>query len=312
MIKNQDLVILYESGLTIKEISKQVNFSYETIRKILKSCNVKWRRNYVSDFTNEQISSIINKFDAGEAIEKIAKWYEISPPAISRLLRANDRIAIPARKKYEILRQHPINTIQKQLIVGSLLGDGCLYKDSKNSNFKLSLSQCKAQEQYFHHKVALMDPFINGFRENVDKRGNSIMLAATTICHQDFNMFGNMFYDKNRKKFVPDNLDIYLTPLALAIWVQDDGSLNAGVNMRIASMGFDKKDNEKLQRYLKTCFDLNAKVMEYRYKNKLYYQLTFNKVETQKLSDIIRPHVVPKMLYKIMPESSTTTRQTSF
>lgn len=311
MITNQDLVILYESGLTIKEISQKINVSYETVRQRLKSCNVKWRRNYVSDFTNEQISSIINKFDAGESIEKIAKWYEISPPSISRLLRANDRIAIPARKKYDIVRQSPINTIQKQLIVGSLLGDGCLYKDSKNSNFKLSLSQCKAQEQYFHWKVAMMDPFINGFIENIDKRNNSIMLHATTICHQDFNMFGKMFYDENRKKIIPDNLDVFLTPLALAVWVQDDGNLNAGVNMRIASISFTKEDNEKLKIYLKTCFDLTSKVMEYRYKNKLYYQLTFNKVETQKLSDIIRPHIVPKMLYKIMPESSTTTRQTS-
>ena len=84
-----EILIKLKNKITIKEISKQVNVSYETIRKILKSCNVKWRRNYVSDFTNEQISSIINKFDAGEAIEKIAKWYEISPPAISRLLRAN-------------------------------------------------------------------------------------------------------------------------------------------------------------------------------------------------------------------------------
>ena len=36
------------------------------------------------------------------------------------------------------------------------------------------------------------------------------------------------------------------------------------------------------------------------------YYISFNKLNTQKLSDLIRPHVVKSMLYKIMPESSTT------
>ena len=45
---------------------------------------------------------------------------------------------------------------------------------------------------------------------------------------------------------IPKNLDMYFTPLALAVWIQDDGNLNEGVNMRICSMGFTKKDNEDL------------------------------------------------------------------
>jgi hypothetical protein len=156
-----------------------------------------------------------------------------------------------------------------------------------------------------------MDPFINTYRTSIDKRGNSTMLQTATICHKDFNRFADMFYDQSRVKHVPDNLDLYLTPLALAVWVQDDGNLKSGINMRIASMGFTKEENEKLKSYLKQCFDLNCKVMEFKYKSKLYYQLTFDKVNTQKLSDIVRPYIVDSMKYKIMPESSTTTCQTS-
>lgn len=307
----KDIVKLYEAGLTIRDIAEKLTFSYEKVRKILKSQKVKWRKTYISDLSNNQINDILSKFDSGITIKEIAKWYEISAPAISRLLKANNRNVICSFRKYDILRQTPINSIQKQFIVGCLLGDGCLYKDNKKQNFKLSFGHCEKQEQYFHYKISIMDPFINNYRKNVDKRGNSIMLQTTTICHQDLNMFGNMFYNEAREKIIPDNLDIFLTPLALAIWVQDDGNLKNNVNMRICSQGFTKIQNEKLKQYLKTCFDLNCKVVEYKYKNKLYYFISFNKENTQKLSNIIRPYVIESMKYKIMPESSTTLCQTS-
>jgi hypothetical protein len=307
MMKDKEICTLYESGLTIREISERINFSYEKVRLILKSNKIKWRKNYLSDFTNDQIQNIINRFNNKETIEEIAKWYEISPPAISRLLKSKNIEVTPLGRKYDILRETPINTIQKQFLIGCILGDGCLYKDSENSNYKLSFGHCKAQEQYFHWKIMMMDPFINGFRESNDKRGNSIMLQAATITHKDFNYFAKLFYTHDRKKIIPDNLDMFFTPLSLAVWIMDDGNLNEGVNMRIATMSFTEQENYKLQDYLKRCFDLNSKVMGFKYKGKQYYQLTLNKKNTQKLSDIIRPYIVDCMKYKLMPESSTTT-----
>lgn len=301
----KDIVTLYEAGLTIREVAERVNLSYESIRNILKG-KVKWHRNYISDLTPEQVQIILDKFDKNISIKEIAEWYEMSSPAISRLLKAHNRTPVAVGRKYDILRASPLNSIQKQFLVGTLLGDGCLFKHSKNGNYNLSFSHCQAQEQYFHWKIAIMDPFINTFRKNVDKRGNSVMFQAATISHPDFNMFGDMFYSENRKKYIPDNLDIYFTPMALATWIQDDGSLNAGVNMRICSMGFTEGDNYKLRDYLKRCFDLNSKVMGFKYKTKQYHQITLNKENTQKMSNIIRPYVVDCMKYKIMPESSTT------
>lgn len=307
MINEKDIVTLYESGLTIREIAERINFSYEKIRKILKDQKVKWRRNYVSDFTKDQIQTILEKFDSGILIKDIAKWYEISSPAISRLLKANNRNPIWIGRKYNVLRETPINTIQKQILVGTLLGDGCLYRDSNKNNYKLSFSHCEAQEQYFLWKIAMFDPFINTHRKNIDKRGNSIMLQTSTICHKDFNMFGKMFYDSSRIKHVPDNLDMYLTPLTLAVWYQDDGNLHQKVNARICSHNFTEAENYKLAEYLKRCFDLKAKIMIHKYKSKQYFMLTFNKENSQKLSDIVRPYIIDCMKYKIMLESSTTT-----
>lgn len=302
------IVSAYEAGLTIREIAINLNTSYETTRQILKQAKVKWRKTYLSDFTSAQIQDIIERFDNNESIKSIAKWYEISSPAISKLLKANNREPIFIGRKYDILRTVPLNSIQRQILTGHLLGDGHCYSDNPKGNCKILISQCKAQEQYFHWKVAMFDPFVNSYRENVDKKSGKIQLNATSICHPDINYFREMFYNKDRIKIIPNNLDIFLTPLALAVWIQDNGNLNQSVNMRIATMSFTEHENYMLQDYLRRCFDLRSKVMGFKYKSKQYWQLTLNKENTQKLSNLIREHVIECMKYKIMPDSSTTTR----
>lgn len=299
MIEQQILdqaIILYNSGLNIIDISKKLNISYEVLRKELKN-KVKFRKTYVTDLLPNEVADIVYMFDNNITLKDISKKYKISSPAIARLLKCFNREATPIFRKYDILRQTPINSIQKQFIVGTLLGDGCLYKDNINSNFKLSFGHQEKHSEYFHWKIAMMDPFINTWRTSESK--NSVMLNTATICHQDFNKFGEMFYLKDRTKIVPDDLEKYLTPLSLAVWVMDDGNLNK-VNMRIATMSFTKEDNEKLVRYLKSCFNINAKVMGFKYKNKQYWQITLNKNNTKLLSDIIRPHVAECMKYKLL------------
>jgi ubiquinol-cytochrome c reductase cytochrome b subunit len=264
--------------------------------------NVKCKRKYISNLTKEEIELALQMFDTGQSVKYIAKHFEISAPAISRFLKSNNRTPDYSATKYDNLRTIPLTSIQKQFVVGHLLGDGCLYKDRKNSLYKLSISQKKAHSQYFHWKREILNPFVNSWRENVDKRKNSIMLNATTICHPEFQVFTNFFYTENRTKIVPKNLEEYFTPLALAVWIMDDGSLNQKVNMRISTMSFNYNDHVVLQNYLKNVFGLDCKIMNYKYKNKQYYQITFNKENTQKLSNIIRPYIVDCMEYKIMPK----------
>ena len=297
----------YKFGHTIRDIAIKYSVSYEYVRKILKG-KVPWRKKYISDFTSDEIKKAIHMFDDGQSVKKIALWFEISAPAISRLLLANNRKPICSSRKYDLLRIVPINLKQKQLLVGHILGDGCLYRDGPNSMYKVGIGHKKSHEQYFHWKIAMFDPFINTWYESINKKKNSVMLQTSTICHPELKKFANMFYLADRTKIVPKNLDPYMTPIALAVWIMDDGNLNNGVNMRISTHGFSYKDHIELQSLLKRCFDIRSKIMEFKYKGKLYNQLTLNKDNTQKLSDIIRPYVVDCMKYKLMSDSSTTER----
>lgn len=293
---NETIIVKMYQNNTIRQIAEQFQCGYETIRKILKKNKVIWKRKYICDFNEDNIKDIANQYQNGIKIKQISFQYKISAPAISRILQANSIQIRSSKYKYETLRQIPITDIQKQFIVGTLLGDGCLYQDNKRSNYKLSFGQCDKQKEYFDWKIDIMKPFIPCFRRSIDKRGNSIMWQCSSISHPDFNQFGDTFYDADRTKIIPFDLERYLTPLALATWIMDDGSLNAYVNMRICTMSFTEQEHYRLQAHLKNKFNLESKVMGLD--NRLY--LSLNKENTQKLSHIIRLHIVPCMSYKII------------
>jgi hypothetical protein len=71
-------------------------------------------------------------------------------------------------------------------------------------------------------------------------------------------------------------------------------------------MSFTYEENIILQNMLLSVFNIKSKVMGFKYKEKQYWQITLNKKNTQKLSDLIREYVIESMIYKIMPCSSTT------
>lgn len=253
------------------------------------------QKKYIKDFSIDEINLILNKFENNSTIKNIANEHNSSTTTISKILKLNNKNIISNKNKYNDLRNIPLNELQKEFIVGTVLGDSCLHKDNENSNYKLSFSHSIKQQEYFNWKVNILSPFIKSHTKYIDKRGNSTILCATTISHQDFNYFGNLFY-KNKTKIVPDNLKF--TPLSLAALIQDDGSLNKS-NIRIASMSFTKDDNEKLTNYIKN-LDLDCKVLNFKYNSKLYYQITFNKINTIKLSNLIKEYVVESMKYKII------------
>lgn len=250
---------------------------------------------YLNEISSQTISNILDQFDNNKSIKYISNYFNISTTLISKILKLNNKTII-SNRKYDYLRKINFSDLQKEFLVGTLLGDSSLYKDG--INYKLSFGHCKAQEEYFKWKVSVMSPFITKFRESIDKRGNSIMLQTTSISHPGFNEFANLFY-KDRVKIVPNNLEKYFSPITLAALIQDDGSLNS-VNVRLASMGFSKEDNQKLQYYFKNCFDLNSNLLNFKYKSKLYYQITFNKENSIKLSNIISHCTVPSMSYKLL------------
>jgi len=97
-------------------------------------------------------------------------------------------------------------------------------------------------------------------------------------------------------KVVPANIGDYLTPLALAIWIMDDG-LRMSSGLSLATHGFTKADVELLGTVLWVKYGLKTTL--HRYKPDLdQYSLYISAESMPLLVSIINPYIHPSMYHK--------------
>jgi ubiquinol-cytochrome c reductase cytochrome b subunit len=102
-----------------------------------------------------------------------------------------------------------------------------------------------------------------------------------------------LFYTHSKKKVIPANIVDYLTPLALAIWIMDDGTWKKP-GVRIATNSFTKEQVKLLKLALETKFNIKTTL----HKNNERYQLYIKQESISLLKKLVLPHIVPSMFYK--------------
>jgi len=90
-----------------------------------------------------------------------------------------------------------------------------------------------------------------------------------TFTFRSFNWIYEMFYNKG-KKVISLKIEKYLTPLALAVWIMDDGGW-AKPGTRIATNSFKLEEVEFLASVLRKNFDLDCTVQ----KNRNYWSIFY-------------------------------------
>jgi hypothetical protein len=114
-----------------------------------------------------------------------------------------------------------LNYIQEQFILGTLLGDG--YYDTGRT---LAISHSKKQKEYFELKTKIMKNIIYRSGERISGHGAEMLWYATKSLHNLSSLeFDKICYSNNGKKLVTKSWLCSLTPIALAFWYMDDGTL---------------------------------------------------------------------------------------
>lgn len=193
---------------------------------------------------------------------------------------------------------------QRQLIIGSLLGDGTMYipKKGRNANFKVE--QGLKQKEFVEWKYTILrnwvftEPKISfRYKENREKYAKSWWFR--TLSHPLLTEIHNKFYQgeshRNRTKIIPRDLGKDLTPFSLAVLIMDDGSYSKK-KIDISTYTFSLSDIIFLQQLLKDKFDLESNYYRDRDKG---YRMYFRKTMTDELIRIIYPFIIPSMQYKI-------------
>ena len=182
------------------------------------------------------------------------------------------------------------SVIEKQVILGSLLGDGTITKDGR-----LRIKHSSKQRDYLVYKKSLLSNIECNFRDvktTYDKRTNKRYshVNLDTKVYQNFKDLRNNWYPNDTKNiYIKDFREI--DALGIAIWFMDDGfKSNKGIMM--ATDSFKKEDLVECCKILYEKFNLKFLIND---RNRIYLK----KSEYSKFYQLIKPYIHSTMLYKL-------------
>lgn len=225
--------------------------------------------------------------------------------AIPREVEIEEKRKITNSTAIRLLRTNfSLSAYQKSILIGALLGDGSLSSGDWSKNYRLQIVQGNSQKDYLFWKF---DIFRNCcFSEPSYQKWNKSW-RFRTISHVVFNFYAKQFYN-NKKKVIFRDIIHYLTPLSLAVWFMDDGSIGPRRDGYILNtQSFSYLENKYLQECLSRKFNLDKVSI---HKDRKWWRLYIRKMSVNKFYEIINPYIIPSMRYKLhVSDPVETTRR---
>lgn len=201
-----------------------------------------------------------------------------------------------------IARIGPNNKDILSIIFGSLLGDAhaekrlggvgtriSFFQEDSHVEYLLHLHKTLAESGYCNTKVPVIAQRL-GVKGKIRK-----IIRFSTWTYTSFNWIRDAWYKEGRK-CVPPFIGQYLTPLALAIWIMDDGS-KLGKGLKFSTNSFTYDECLLLIKVLNENFNLKATVQYAGSKDQ--HIIYIWKQSMKDLRNIISPYIIPEMRYKI-------------
>jgi len=193
----------------------------------------------------------------------------------------------------------------KGAIIGTLLGDACI--PSKGKEKYLTVTHRSADREYLEEKAKLLG-YLNKVKvtEGISRLNGKEYpyVNARTLSHPFYTHLHEHMYHDGRKT-VDEHVLKCLSPLGLALWYLDDGTLAGEQGWRnpyICSHHFNKVENELLCRMVHKNFGVTFRTIRKHANDKNYYWMRLRRKDRDKFFDIIRPYVPLCMMRKIDPE----------
>ena len=268
---------------------------------------VQWKRKQLGIAIDTALVDIkINKEKVKELFEKglgdiaISKELDCSPEGVYVV-----RKRLGLKRKYKLCesKPNPLTQEQKEVLFGTLLGDGSLIKKGRQKNPVGKVEHCEKQLCYLEYKHSLLNNLCSSISKQIrigdgnrDKsfisKGISVSFIFRLNANPELAEFYTAFYGSGKKVIPIKLLEQYYSPLAMAIHYMDDGTKGTS-GYHIATMCFDKTNQEHFCEFLKQKFNIHAYVA---YKNMIYIPAKSAKLFTE----LIYPFVPESMRYKLL------------
>lgn len=243
-------------------------------------------------------------YKTGMSIADISKLYGVKRYWIKKALVGITRSVADTNSMKARLASRDLSESEKQCILGTLLGDGCLRFSPNGRSSFLSVTHGSKQELYVRHKHKVL------IGSHLYKEINKAGYCPGSIQWR-MNYYNPRFMDLVRSVSNRDGIKTvtreWLSLLdleGLSYWFMDDGSSSYGSNpgrsvgVLISTMCFSREENELLSEKLNK-YDSDARVV--RASRGTRWQISFSVAGGQKFLRLIQPYVerVPSMIYKL-------------
>lgn len=182
-------------------------------------------------------------------------------------------------------------------LYGSLLGDCYAEKRSNSTRFVLQQESSNMEYLMWYHSFFAMRGYMSSEKPKIQTRIGKhskvrFFYRVRTWSFASLNWVFDSFYPQG-KKIVPANLDYFFSPLAIAIWIQEDGTaVSAG--LKIATHCFSLDDVT----FLCTLFLHKYGIIATPNRDKDQWVIYIQKKSMPTLALLVKDFVVPSMFYK--------------
>ncbi len=197
---------------------------------------------------------------------------------------------------------------QRAIVVGKLLGDGHL-ETRDGRIYRLKIEHSIKQKEYVEwaynelREWVRQKPQIRTVYSRFPQghQGEGQKYGFVTYSHGALRFYGQQFYTMG-KKTVPKLINKMLTPLSIAIWYLDDGSVksNGHSTYVIHSHGYTRQELKRLQTALLT-FGIRTALHRQNRKEGLYWRIYVLSESAGRFRKMLEPLVarIPSMKYKL-------------
>jgi hypothetical protein len=185
-------------------------------------------------------------------------------------------------------RAIPLTSLQRDLVIGSLLGDGYLMPTTAGCCYRVNHGL--QQQPYVDWKFGIISDLVR-----TPPRTSGRSYYFRTVTHPEFAGLRQAFYANRVAKGVPlELIEQELTAFGLAIWFMDDGATDRN-QLRINTQSYSYDENVVLARFLHAKFGISAQLN----RDKDRHRLRIAAKSTNRFLDLVAPHVIPSMQYKL-------------
>ncbi|PVU98265.1 hypothetical protein BB561_000039, partial [Smittium simulii] len=196
----------------------------------------------------------------------------------------------------------PLTPVQKEILIGLMLGDLNLQKTSKN--YRIRFEQGLKHKDYIYHLYSIFKEYIINepykiVRKNKITNNLTTTFRLQSISHWEFKFLAELFL--NPKKIVPKNLiRDHLTPRGFTYWFMDDGgkldySKNQGKGIVLNTQSFTEEEVLQMTIELNNKFNFKTWVG----KNKSKYVIKISGSNFDQILKMMDPYILSSMRYKL-------------